>query len=303
MKNQFTFIFLFFVVACSTVPVTGRKQMTLIPSSQINNLSNDTYRQTIGDSKLSANQEQVQMVKRSGERISKAVEKYLRENGFEDMIKEFNWEFNLIEDPSVNAWCMPGGKVAFYTGILPVCRDETGVAVVMGHEIAHAVARHGNERMTHGLAQQGGGVVLAVALRDQPVQTKNLFMASYGAVSTVGAILPFSRKHESEADRLGLKFMAMAGYDPREAPRFWERMEGAASSKGSAQQAQSVDNTDGAKSFAFTPSADTNNKKVSASNKSNLDVSGFLSTHPSHNKRISDLNKWMPEALKYYNKH
>jgi predicted Zn-dependent protease len=163
----------------------------------------------------------------------------------------------------VNAWCMPGGKVVVYTGILPVTKNENGLAVVMGHEIAHAIAEHGNERMSQELLRQAGGVALTVALKDNPEETRNLWLAAYGLGSEVGVMLPFSRLHESEADHLGLIFMAMAGYDPREAPDFWTRMAEAGGQK----------------------------------------PPEFLSTHPSDETRISSLNNWMPEALKYYNKN
>jgi Zn-dependent protease with chaperone function len=346
------------VTSCKKVPITGRRQAAFIPSNQINSLSNTSYRQTISESRLSTNQEQVQLVRKVGTDISQAVEKFLRENGYESMISEFSWEFNLIDDPTVNAWCMPGGKVAFYTGILPICRDANGIAVVMGHEIAHAVAKHGNERMTQGLMQAGLGMGLQLALRDQPAQTQAIFNSAFGVASTVGVILPFSRKHESEADRLGLKFMAMAGYDPREAPRFWERMANA-SSGGSASTASSTmaagfsagntsnsttnrtatqnntsqqrpANTNQAPASFGVPATNQANQQQAASfsvpannqpaatgnqttaagganstipmtqNLSNFNTSAFMSTHPSHDRRIRDLNKWMPEALKYY---
>jgi predicted Zn-dependent protease len=247
---------------CKSVPISGRKQLNLIPGGQLNTLSFSSYGEMMRNSRLSTNQAQVAMVKKSGENIRIAVEKYLVQNNMSNRTKGFEWEFNLIEAPEViNAFCMPGGKVAFYSGIMPICRDETGVAVVMGHEIAHAIANHGNERMSQGLIQQFGGIGLSVALRDKPQETQALFMTAYGVGSQVGAILPFSRLHEAEADELGLIFMAMAGYDPREAPRFWERMQ-SASSGGAPPE--------------------------------------FLSTHPSHNRRIENLNKKMPEAIRYY---
>jgi len=201
------------------------------------------------------------MVKNVGVKIQKAVEAYMAQNNWSDHLDGYQWEFNLIDEDIVNAWCMPGGKVAFYTGIMPICQDETGVAVVMGHEVAHAVANHGAERMSQGLMQQMGGVALDVALHDQPGETRQMFGMAYGLASNYGAMLPFSRLHESEADKMGLIFMAMAGYDPREAPKFWERM--AAESGGGAPPE-------------------------------------FMSTHPSHDTRIKDLNDQIPEAMKYY---
>lgn len=254
----------FVVYSCSTVAITGRKQLALVPSSELNAMSYQQYDQVISEAKLSNNREQVARVKNVGNKLSRAVEKYMRDNNLQDELKGYKWEFNLIEDDDmVNAWCMPGGKVAFYTGIMPVCKDEDGVAVVMGHEIAHAIANHGNERMTQGLIQQLGGAALSYALKEKPQLTQQLFMTAYGAGTTVGAMLPFSRLQESEADRMGLIFMAMAGYDPREAPAFWQRM---------AQQSEGGSPPE------------------------------FLSTHPSHERRIADLQAAIPEAMKYYNK-
>jgi len=252
-----------FTFDCATVPVTGRKQLSLVSNSEIMPMSFQSYQAVLDSSKLSTNKEQAAMVKNVGVKIQKAVEQYMAQNNWSDHLKGYEWEFNLIDEDIVNAWCMPGGKVAFYTGIMPVCQDETGVAVVMGHEVAHAVANHGAERMSQGLVQQMGGVALDVALSNKPGETRQLFGMAYGLASNVGAMLPFSRLHESEADKMGLIFMAMAGYDPREAPKFWERM--SANSGGGAPPE-------------------------------------FLSTHPSHETRIKELNAQIPEALKYYKK-
>lgn len=246
---------------CTTVPVTGRKQLSLVSNSQILPMSYDSYKTVLDSSKLSSNKQQVDMVKKVGKSIQTAVESYLAQNNWSDQLSGYAWEFNLIDDNIVNAWCMPGGKVVFYTGIMPICQDETGVAVVMGHEVAHAIANHGAERMSQGLVQQMGGVALDIALANKPGETRALFGTAYGLASNVGAMLPFSRLHESEADKMGLIFMAMAGYDPREAPKFWDRM--SSQSKGGAPPE-------------------------------------FLSTHPSHETRIKDLNAQIPEAMKYY---
>lgn len=200
------------------------------------------------------------MVKRVGQRIQVAVEKYMADNNLRRQLEDYLWEFNLVESKEINAWCMPGGKVVVYTGILPITKDENGLAVVMGHEIAHAVAKHGNERMSQGLLTEMGGVALTVALRDKPAQTQQLFMTAFGVGAQVGVLLPFSRVQESEADHLGLIFMAMAGYDPHGAVTFWERM---------AQQG-------GAK------------------------PPEFLSTHPSDETRINKIKAELPEALQYY---
>ncbi|MDR0437374.1 MAG: M48 family metallopeptidase [Bacteroidales bacterium] len=262
MKKLLLFTLLFSVLySCKTVPLTGRRQLTLIPASTMNSLAATSFQEVRATSKLSTNAEQTAMVQRVGERIKKAVEEYLAANNLSDRIKGFQWEFILIEDPTVNAWCMPGGKVAFYTGILPICQNEAGVAVVMGHEIAHAIANHSAERMSQELIQQMGGVTLSAAMAKQPEKTQSLALTAFGVGSTVFGILPYSRKHEYEADRLGTIFMAMAGYNPNEAPKFWERMQ------------------------------------ALSGNKSTVD---FLSTHPADTKRIAELNKVVPEAMRYY---
>ncbi|MFY0653228.1 MAG: M48 family metallopeptidase [Cyclobacteriaceae bacterium] len=248
-----------FLFQCATVPITGRRQLNLVSNSEIIPMSFQQYDQVLKESKLSTDKKQVTLIKNVGNRIQLAVEEYMTDNGYSDQLEGFAWDFNLIEQDVQNAWCMPGGKVAFYTGILPTCKDETGVAVVMGHEVAHAIANHGRERMSQGLITQGflGGV--AAAMGENPTATKELLMQSIGAGTQIG-MLKFSRQHESEADKLGLIFMSIAGYDPREAPKFWERM----SSGGGEQPPE------------------------------------FMSTHPSHETRISDLNAQIPNALKYY---
>jgi predicted Zn-dependent protease len=250
-----------FLAACSTVPLTGRRQLDLVPADQIMAMSADQYQKFMSEHKVVTGTPESRMVKRVGERISKAVETYLAEQNRSDLLKGYNWEFNLVKDSSVNAWAMPGGKVVVYTGILPVAKNENGLATVMGHEIAHAVARHGNERMSQALLTQLGGVALSVALSENPSQTSNLFMAAYGIGAQVGILLPYSRLQESEADHLGLIFMAMAGYDPRGAVAFWQRM--AAQDKGGAPPE-------------------------------------FLSTHPANETRINQIKAYLPEAMKYY---
>ena len=248
---------------CSTVPLSGRSQLNLIPSNELLSMSYQQYGQFLSENKLSNDATNIAMVKRVGQNIQHAVETYLAQNNLSNRLNGYKWEFNLVEDPQVNAWCMPGGKVVVYTGILPVTKDEIGLSVVLGHEIAHAIAEHGNERMSQGLLQQLGGVALSVALKDEPETTQALFYTAYGVGTTVGIMLPFSRTQESEADHLGLIFMAMAGYDPHEAPVFWQRM--SAQNQGQAPPE-------------------------------------FLSTHPSDQTRINDLNSWIPEAMKYYQK-
>jgi len=245
--------------SCSTVPIIGRKQLNLLPESQMVSMSLTSYKEFLDTSVVLNSGESLKMVKNSGMKISNSVRKFMANNGLSDRLSTFAWEFNLVKDPSVNAWCMPGGKVVFYEGIIPVCKNESGVAVVMGHEIAHAVARHGNERMSQGLFSQLGGMALDIATKEQPEKTRNIFLGAYGIGTQVGVMLPFSRKHEYEADKLGLIFLTMAGYDPKEAIIFWERMAKMGGAK----------------------------------------VPEFLSTHPVSEKRIAALKKILPEMEKY----
>ena len=250
------------VLACQTVPITGRQQLSLIPMDTLLPMSFDAYKDFLSKHTVVQNTPEAAMVERVGSRIRKAVERYFAKNGLSDRLKGYRWEFNLVEDKGVNAWAMAGGKVVVYTGLLPVAAGETGLAVVMGHEIAHAVASHGEERMSQGLLVQMGGVALSTALSQSPQETAELFMAAYGLGSQVGVLLPYSRLQESEADHLGLIFMAMAGYDPREATAFWRRM--AQDKKGSPPE--------------------------------------FLSTHPADTTRMRNIEALIPEALKYYRK-
>ncbi len=253
-----------FLVQCSSVPLSGRSQLALIDNDKIFPMSFEQYEQVKKESKIITGTDQSRMVKRVGTRIQRAVEQYFADQGESGYLTDYNWEFNLIEnDSTVNAWCMPGGKVAFYTGIMPICKDELGVAVVMGHEIAHAIANHGRERISQGYAAQFGLSAVSILLTGGgggPSVPAELIMQGAGAATSLG-ILAFSRKHESEADKLGLYFMAMAGYNPKEAPKFWERM--------------------AAKSGGEAPPE-------------------FVSTHPSHDTRIADLNANMPKAMEYY---
>ncbi len=248
---------------CTTVPLTGRRQLSLVPNSELLPMSFDQYKTVLSENKISDNAEYTRMVKSVGAKISVAVEQYMKQNGLSSQLNGYAWEFNVLEDNTVNAWCMPGGKVAFYTGIMPICKDEKGVAVVMGHEIAHAIANHGSERMSQGLVANGllGGA--SIALGQNPTLTNEILMQSIGMGSQIG-MLKFSRTHELEADKMGLIFMAMAGYDPHEAPIFWKRMD--AASGGGTRPPE------------------------------------FLSTHPNPDTRIKDLNAAMPEAMKYYKK-
>ena len=232
------------------------------PDSELSTLSLQQYSEVLKKSKLSGDPQKVQMVRRVGGRIAQATEEFFRESGMDDEIKNYQWEFNLIEDDKVvNAWCMPGGKVAVYTGLLPVTQDETGLAVVMGHEIAHAIAKHGNERMSQGLLVQLGGVGLAAALGSNPSAATNIFMAAYGAGAQLGVLLPYSRVHESEADRIGLVLMAKAGYDPASGHSLL--------------------------GDEWAP-------------KGGLAHRNCLSTHPAPESRIAQIKELIPEAMRYY---
>jgi predicted Zn-dependent protease len=254
---------MFILAACTTVPITGRQSLNLVSDSELVSMSLQQYQEVLHKAKLSQDQEKVQMVRNVGARIARATEDLLRQRGMESELRNYKWEFNLIQDDkTVNAWCMPGGKVAVYTGLLPVAQNETGLAVVMGHEIAHAVAKHGNERVSQGLLQQMGGAALSVALSTSPAATSNLFLQAYGVGTNIAFMLPYSRTHESEADRIGLILMAKAGYDPREAVPFWKRMAGSGGSR----------------------------------------PPEFLSTHPAPETRIMQIERLIPEAMSYYNR-
>lgn len=250
------------ITACTTVPITGRRQLSLVSTGEMVTLGEQNYKQTLDQSKLSTNKVQVNRIKQVGSRIQKSVEEYMTQNGMAAQLQGFVWEFNLIDnDTTVNAWCMPGGKVAFYTGILPVCKDDNGIAIVMGHEIAHAIANHSGERMSQAMALQLGGQVGSILLSGKSQQTQQAFQTLYPIGSQVGVILPYSRSHELEADKMGLVFMAMAGYNPETAIAFWERM-AAASTGGRPPQ--------------------------------------FLSTHPAESARIDKIRALLPEVMKYY---
>ena len=256
-------LLLMVLAGCTTVPITGRSQFNAVPDSLINSMALNEYTAFLKspETKLSTDPEKTAMVQRVGTRIADAVTRYMTDNYMADQLAGYQWEFNLVDSDEKNAWAMPGGKVVVYTGILEVAQDETGLAVVMGHEIAHAIAKHGSERMTQGLMVTLGGVALDQALKDEPSATRNIFLTSYGVGATVGIMLPYSRTHEKEADRLGLIFMAMAGYDPEAAVGFWERM---------------------------------------AELKDGPSMPEFLSTHPASQTRIENIENYMHEAKVYY---
>ena len=261
-KNIVIFLLLIVLVAaCSTVPITGRSQLHLVPSGTLLSMSQEQYKQFLEQAELSDDAEMVKMVNDVGKNIAKAVQQYLVEHDMEEELDNYDWEFNLVDDASINAFAMPGGKIVVFKGILQVAQNPEGLAVIMGHEIAHVIANHGNERMSQGLVTQLGGMALSTALSDRPAATQQLFLKAYGAGAQIGVLLPYSRAHESEADHMGLIFMAMAGYNPKEAPRFWERM---------------------------------------AAKKDAPEPPEFLSTHPADSRRIRNLEKLLPEAMEYY---
>jgi predicted Zn-dependent protease len=264
MKKIFS-IFLISVlfVSCAENLVTGRKQLSLVSETELQTMATQEYQTFLKENKVvnvNTNRD-AEMVRRVGARIALAIKTYYDGKGMPSVLEGYNWEFNLVDDKEVNAWCMPGGKVVVYTGLLPVTQNEAALAVVIGHEITHAVAQHGSERMSQGLLQEMGGAALQIALANKPAETQNLFLTAYGVGTTVGGLLPFSRKEESEADKYGLYFMAMAGYNPQEAVPFWERM----AASGGAKPPE------------------------------------FLSSHPSDATRIENIKSYMPKAMEYYN--
>jgi predicted Zn-dependent protease len=251
----------FLMSSCHKNAVTGKQSLNLMPESEMIGMSLTEYQKFLAQNPpLPASDDRVVLVRRVGLRIQKAVEQFYTEKKATKDLEGFAWEFNVVSSQEINAWCMPGGKVVVYTGLLPVTQDEQSLAVVMGHEIAHAIARHGNQRMSEGLLVQFGGAALSVALSQKPALTQQLFMQAYGVSTTLGT-LKYSRNQESEADKMGLIFAAMGGYDPEIAIGFWERM-----------------------------AASSNGQKPPE----------LLSTHPSDETRIKDLKKFMPEAKKYY---
>ncbi len=247
---------------CATVPVTGRRQLSFIPDYPLLSLSLNSYRELLSQVELSQDREKTAMVNRVGKRIAQATEDFLRETGQGDEVRNYRWKFALIQDDEViNAFCMPGGQIGVYTGMLPVARDEAGLAVVMGHEVAHAVANHGGERMSQMLLIQFGGIGLERLLEEEPQLARALLLQAYGLGASIGYILPYSRKHELEADYIGLILTARAGYDPREAVGFWQRMR---------QQ------------------------------KKDGQPPEFLSTHPATDRRIEEIKEKLPAAMEYY---
>lgn len=255
-KRIFLIILIFIgVTACKTNPFTGKKTLNFYPNNQIFPTAFAQYDQFLSENKVIEETSEARMITRVGQRIATAAERWLDANGYPGYLKDYRWEYKLVNDDLVNAWCMPGGKIVFYTGIMPICDGETGVAVVMGHEVAHALADHGAQRMSAGTLQQLGAVAGNVAISDS--ESREIFNQAYGIGTTVGGMLPFSRSHETEADRIGLQIMAIAGYNPDEAAELWKRMQARAGGNAPPE---------------------------------------FLSTHPSNETRIENLTKWSPLA-------
>lgn len=249
--------------ACYKNPVTGRSSVNLASEDEMRAMAVQQYAAFLAENPpVSGGSKDAEMVQRIGSRMAAAVQTFLQQKGQSSLISGYKWEFNLVNNNQANAWCMPGGKVVVYSGILPLTQNENGLATVMGHEIAHAVARHGNERMSQELMVQYGGQALSAVTATQSAATRDLFNAVYGVGSQVGT-LTYSRKHESEADHMGLIFMALAGYNPQEAIPFWQRM----ASQGGSKPPE------------------------------------ILSTHPADATRIKNIKEWLPEAMKYYKPH
>lgn len=251
-------LLMLFMLSCSTVPITGRQRLNLVSDAEILPASFAQYEGFLKENKLSNDAKMTNEIQTVGKNISQAVDKFMRANGMVSEANAYRWEFNLIEDKAVNAWCMPGGKVVFYTGILPITQNRDGIAAVMGHEVAHAFAKHGQERMSTGTLLELGGAAVALGTANKDPKSKQIWNSAFGLGAQYGIALPFSRTHETEADKLGLVFMTMAGYNPQEAINVWIRM--------------SQMSTGGA-------------------------PPEFLSTHPSNETRIKNLKDYLPTAI------
>jgi predicted Zn-dependent protease len=212
------------IIACATNPFTGKKTMALVGNSEIFPSAFQQYSQFLSENKVITGTAEAKKIETIGTKIKVAAERWLTANGHADYLDGYQWEYKLVDSKDVNAWCMPGGKIVFYTGILPICKTDAGIACVMGHEVSHALANHGQQRMSAGLLQQLGGAGLAAATGGKSEETQQIAMTAYGAVTQFGGMLPFSRAHETEADQIGLLLMAIAGYNPDESVVFWERM-------------------------------------------------------------------------------
>jgi predicted Zn-dependent protease len=246
------------VMGCATNPLTGKSTLALVDNNSIFPSAFQQYDTFLKENTVITGTPDAKTVERVGIKIKNAAQKWLTAVGQPDYLKDYQWEYKLVEDKAVNAWCMPGGKIVVYTGILPITKDEAGLATVMGHEVAHALLNHGQQRMSAGMLQQVGAAGLGIAVGDSSPETQALAMTAYGAGSQMFGMLPFNRSHESEADKIGLILMAIAGYNPEASVPFWQRM--------------------GSTGGQAPPE--------------------FMSTHPSHDTRVSNLTKWIPEAKK-----
>ncbi|MFL1895307.1 M48 family metallopeptidase [Aquimarina sp. 2-A2] len=245
------------IMSCATNPFTGKQTLAIVPNSQIFPMAFQQYDQFLGENKVITGTSEAQMITRVGQKIAKASERWLNANGYTGYLDGYQWEYNLVKDDAVNAWCMPGGKIVFYTGILPIAKTEAGIAAVMGHEVAHALANHGQQRMSAGQLQQVAGAATSVAIQNRSESTQQIIGTAFGLGTQFGVMLPFSRSHETEADKIGLQLMAIAGYNPDEAADLWRRMK--------------------ANSGGQSPPE-------------------FMSTHPSSDTRIANLTAWAPGA-------
>lgn len=260
MKNKtkiLSILSLSIIIACSQNPFTGKNTLALVPNSEILPSAFQQYGQFLSENKVITGTAEAKRVETVGTKIKVAAEKWLNANGYTGYLNDYKWEYKLVDSKEVNAWCMPGGKIVVYSGILPITKDDAGLATVLGHEVSHALANHGQQRMSAGMLQQLGAAGTAVALGGKSEQTQQIAMTAYGAVTQYGGMLPFSRSHESEADKIGLTLMAIAGYNPDQAVQFWARM--SASSGGQAPPE-------------------------------------FMSTHPSDATRIAALKELVPQA-------
>lgn len=259
-KNlAFALLFSAIVFSCAKNPFTGKSTLALVPNSEILPSAFQQYSQFLTENKVIAGTSEAKSVEVVGKKIKDAAEKWLNANGYEGYLKDYQWEYKLVNSKDVNAWCMPGGKIVVYSGILPITKNEAGLATVLGHEVSHALANHGQQRMSAGLLQQLGAAGVGVAVGSKSEQTQQIAMTAYGAATQYGGMLPFSRSHESEADKIGLTLMAIAGYNPEQAVVFWERMAANSSASGKAP-------------------------------------AEFASTHPSDATRIADLKELIPQA-------
>lgn len=250
-----------FLAGCATVPLTGRRQLALVPQGTLARLNEDVYSQFLDEATLSRDSEQNRLVAEVGGKVAAAAERFMREQGLSEDIKYYNWKFNVVkDDETVDALCMAGGKIAVFTGMLPVSKDEAGLSAVLSHEVAHAVLRHHNERLSQILLARLGESTISSALSKKPQETRELVLGIYGIGAQVGVLLPYSRKQELEADHAGLIIMAMAGYDPAESLNVWRRM-------AQIQKDQPIE---------------------------------FLSTHPNPETRIENIKRELPAALEYY---